>query len=133
MKKILLLTISILMVTALFAKVKASNPIPSYNVLVTNESTFQETISVLSSYAPSDEKRQMNVTNEGSAGNGNGPVGGGSSIAVYIYRLDQSVKLGPFVIPAGETLTVPIDGYNWGVFTQTNNPTYISVWTNDKP
>jgi len=53
MKKILLLTISILMVTAVFAKVKASNPIPSYNVLVTNESTFQETISVLSSYAPS--------------------------------------------------------------------------------
>jgi hypothetical protein len=131
MKKILFLAISILMVTAVFAKVKASNPIPSYNVLVTNESTFLESISILIIYAPSDEKREMNVTNEGSAGNGNGPVG--SFISVYIYRLDQSVKLGPFIIPAGETLTVPIDGYNWGVFTQTNNPTYMSVWTNDRP
>jgi len=130
MKKILLLTISILMVTAVFAKVKAANPIPSYNVPVANNAYFQENNSILGNYDPSKEKRDMNVSNDGTAGNGNGPVGGGSSIAVYIYRLDQSVKLGPFIIPAGETLTIPIDLNQWGVYTQTNNPTNVSVWTN---
>jgi len=130
MKKIFLLTISILMVTAVFAKAQGANPIPSYNVPVENKAYFQENNSILGNYDLSKEKRDINVSNDGSAGNGNGPVGGGSSIAVYIYRLDQSVKLGPFIVPAGETLTIPIDVYQWGVYTQTNNPTNVSVWTN---
>jgi hypothetical protein len=131
MKKILFLAISILMVTAVFAKVKAGNPIPSYNVPVTGLAYFQENNLSTSINAPSDEKRDMNVSNDGSAGNGNGPEG--SFISVYIYRLDQSVILGPFVIPNGKTLTVTIDEYRWGIYTQTNNQTYISVWTNDRP
>ena len=128
MKKIFLLTISILMVTAVFAQVKAANPITSYNVPVANKAYFQENNSILGNYNPNKEKRDMNVSNDGSGGNKNVPES--SAVTVYIYRLDQSVKLGPFIIPAGETLTIPIDVNQWGVYTQTNNPTNVSVWTN---
>ena len=128
MKKIFLLTISILMVTAVFAKAQGANPIPSYNVPVENKVYFQENNSILGNYNPNKEKRDMNVSNDGSGGNKNVPES--SAVTVYIYRLDQSVKLGPFIIPAGETLTIPIDLNQWGVYTQTNNPTNVSVWTN---
>ncbi len=129
MKKIFLLTISILMVTAVFAKAKGANPIPSYNVPVANNAYFQEDNSILGNYDPSKEKRDINVSNDG-AGSKSNVTNELSSITVYIYRLDQSVILGPFIIPAGETLTMPIDVYQWGVYTQTNNPTNVSVWTN---
>jgi hypothetical protein len=131
MKKILLLTISILMVTAVFArKGRAENPIPSYKVPVFNKSYFQEDSSKPSTYSPSDEKRDMNVSNEGSAG-GNRP--GSTSVIVYVYRLDGAIVLGPFEIPAGETRAIQIDGYRWGVIAQSNYPTLMSVWTSDQP
>ncbi len=129
MKKIFLITISILMVTAVFAKAKAANPIPSYNVPVSGSIFFQENNDHPGNYDPSKERRDINVSNDGSGTNR--PES--SVLTVYIYRLDQSIILGPFFVTAGETLTVPIDGYHWGVFTQTNSPTYVSVWTNDNP
>ena len=129
MKKILLLTISILMVTLTFAK--AGNPIPSYNVPISNKDYFVENNSMLTGYAPCDEKRDMNVSNDSP---GSSPIlaGGFSSskgdIAVYVYRLDLSIFLGPFIIGPGETLKVGIDGSLWGVSTQTSAPAFVSVW-----
>ena len=128
MKKIFLLTISILMVTAVFAKAQGANPIPSYNVPVENKAYFQENKLIPSNYDPSKERRDMNVSNGGPGGNKNVPES--SAVTVYIYRVDQSIVLGPFIVPAGETLTIQIDVYQWGVYTQTNNPTNVSVWTN---
>jgi hypothetical protein len=126
MKKIFLLTISILMVTAVFAKVKAANPIPSYNVTVTDRAYFQENTSTAGKDDPNKERRDINVSNDGSGTNRPESC----TLSVYIYRLDQSIVLGPFIVPVGEILTVPIDGYQWGVFTQTNTPTNVSVWMN---
>jgi hypothetical protein len=126
MKKILLLTLSILMVTAAFAKfAKAGNPIPSYNVPVSSKAYFQEANSVLVNYSPSDEKRDMNISNDTP---GNRPIGSGM-IQAYIYRLDQSIILGPFNVYLGETLTIPIDEYRWGVYIETKDDTFVSVWT----
>jgi len=129
MKKIFLLTISILMVNIVFAK--TGNPIPSYNFLLTSNATFQENNpgGPVNYNHPSDEKRDMDVTNGAS---GNGPTGG-CSIVVYIYRLDNSIVLGPYSVPSGQTLTVPIDGNAWGVAVSTNSPTYISVWADGNP
>lgn len=127
MKKILFFTILILIVSVVV--VKASNPIPSYNVPVTDKAYFQEDNSNLSTSGPIDGKRQMNVSNDGSPAT-NGPTGG-SSIVVYIYRLDNSIVLGPFVISEKQTLTVPIDENLWGVYTEPDFPTLVSVWTND--
>jgi hypothetical protein len=130
MKKIFLLTVSILMVTLAFAK--AGNPIPSYNVPVSNKDYFMEGTSTLNGYAPCDEKRDMNVSNDTPGSN---PIlaGGFSTskgnIAVFVYRLDMSITLGPFIIAPGQTLKVRIDGYPWGVSTETNAPGFVSVWT----
>lgn len=126
--KILLLTISILMVSAAF--VKAGNPIPSYNVPISNTAYFQEDNSLPSNYSPTKERRDMNVSNDTPGYMPNGT--GSGAIEVIIFRLDQSIVLGPFTIPAGEILTVPIDGERWGVAAQTIEPTYMSVWTDQQ-
>jgi hypothetical protein len=129
MKKILFLTISILMVSTAFSKVKGANPIPSYNVSLTDKAYFQENTATTLNYDPSKEKRDLNVSNDGAGSKSNG-TNELSSMTVYIYRLDQSIVLGPFIVPVGEVVTVPIDGNRWGVFTQTDQPTNASVWTN---
>jgi len=124
-RKILVLTFSLLMVTAVFAKAKAGNPIPSYNVMVPNSAYFQEqaVCSTPGWYSP--EKRDMNISNDTP---GNRPIGTGEMI-VYVFRLDGAVTLGPFMVYSGETLSVKIDGNAWGVSTQTNQPSLVSVWT----
>jgi hypothetical protein len=132
MKKIILLTISILMVSVAFAK--AGNPIPSYNVPISNKDYFVEDNSLPNAFAPCDEKRDMNISNDtpGSKQLGSGGFSSNSgNIAVYIYRLDQTIILGPYVLAPGEKLTIRIDGNLWGVTTQTNpnELAYVSVWT----
>jgi hypothetical protein len=130
MKKIIILSISILLVSTVFARrVKADNPIPSFNVPVTNTASFQEQVTGPSNYVPTDEKRDMNVEN---GAGGNRPVQGNGAITVYVYRVDHSVILGPFIVSPGQTIRVTIDGYRWGVYAQTENPTIMSVWTNSE-
>jgi hypothetical protein len=125
LKKIILLAISILMVSAVFAT--PGNPIPSFNFNLKNRANFQENNSSVINFGLNKERRDMNVSNDTP---GHGPGGYGSGrIEVIIYRLDLTVVLGPFIVTAGETLTVPIDQHQWGVFTRTNHNTIISVWT----
>jgi hypothetical protein len=125
MKKIILLAISILMVSAVFAN--PGNPIPSFNFNLRNKANFQENNSSIINFGLNKERRDMNVSNDTP---GHRPIGNGSGrIEVIIYRLDLTIVLGPFVVPAGETLTIPIDKHQWGVFARTNHQTIISVWT----
>jgi len=69
----------------------------------------------------------MNVNNGG--GNTYAPVA--SVITVYMYRLDLKKIEGPFLVPYGETISVPIDNQEWGVFVDAHAPTIVSVWIND--
>ena len=127
MKKILLLTISILTLTVVIAK--AGNPIPSFNVPVNNQAVFTEDPSG-DNNPPLYEKRDMNVQN-GTAGS-HRPIGhGNGTISVYVYRVDHSITLGPFTIPYGESIDVKIDGGRWGVSTITGFRDVVSVWTSD--
>jgi hypothetical protein len=127
MKKIILLSISIMMMSAVLAK--GQNPIPSYNVPVSKTASFAEDTSTPGGNIQKDEKRDVNVTNGAS---GNRPIQGAPVLVVYIYRLDHSIVLGPFAVPYGETITVTIDDFRWGVYAETTAPTYMSVWTNDQ-
>jgi uncharacterized protein YdeI (BOF family) len=129
MKKILLLTIMLFMVTVTFAK--QGNPIPSYNVSLSGKAIFQEdnSGSIALNNHPSYEKRDMNVTD---GGNSNGPVGG-SPVVVYFYRLDRTIVLGPYYLTAGQTMTVPIDNNPWGVSTISDSQTIVSVWADGSP
>jgi len=125
LKKSVLFVISILMVSAVFAG--SGNPIPSFNFHLRNSATFSENNSA--TLGQNVEKRDMNVSNNTPGGHRPGGFGS-NNIIVIIYRLDYSIVHGPFIVPAGETLTVPIDGHKWGVFVYSTHPTVISVWTN---
>lgn len=127
MKKIILLSISIMMMTAVLAK--GQNPIPSYNVPISKTASFSENQSI-GSGGYKDEKRDVDVSN-GASGN-NRPIQGSPVLTVYIYRLDHSVVQGPFTIPYGTTITVTIDDQRWGVYAEASAPTFMSVWTNDE-
>jgi hypothetical protein len=124
MKKILFLAVSFLMVSAIF--VRAGNPIPSINFQLKKTATFQEGIQGPNNNSFSDERRDMNVSNDGSGGNGHRPER--HAVKVYIYRLDGSKTKGPYFVGPGETLTVPIDGHQWGVYASSQHPSIISVW-----
>jgi hypothetical protein len=124
MKKIIILAISILVLGAF--TVKATNPIPSYNVHVFGQASFQETGSGLSTSSPGDEKRDLNIQNSG----GN-YCPGASVVTVLVYRLDMKKSQGPFVIADGETLSVPIDNQEWGVQMDSSRPVTVSVWANE--
>ena len=127
MKKIILLSISIMMMSAVLAK--GQNPIPSYNVPVSKTASFSEDTSTPIGNIQKDEKRDVNVTN---GATGNRPIQGAPVLTVYIYRLDHQIVLGPFYVPFGETITVSIDGNRWGVAAETTAPTLMSVYTNDE-
>jgi hypothetical protein len=128
LKKIILLAISIFMVSAVFAK--PVNPIPSFKFLLKNKDYFQETNLAINNFVLRPEKRDMNISNDTPGNKPNG-LGGSDGITVYVYRLDQSIILGPFIVHSGETLSVPIDGHLWGVFADSHHQTVISVWINN--
>ena len=125
MKRIILLAISVLMVSAVFAK--PGNPIPSYNFPLKNKAYFQETNSAINNFGLKPDKRDMNVSND-TPGSKNNGFGGSDEISFYVYRLDESITLGPFMVHPGETLSVPIDGKPWGVYADSHHQSVMSVW-----
>jgi hypothetical protein len=124
MKKILFLAFAFLMVSAIFAR--AGNPIPSFDYQLKKTASFQEGIQGPNNNSFSDERRDMNVSNDGSGGNGHGI--GRHSVIIFVYRLDGSKMKGPYFVDPGETVTVPIDGQPWGVYAYSPFPSIISVW-----
>ncbi|MCX6244519.1 MAG: hypothetical protein NTU98_07400 [Bacteroidetes bacterium] len=126
MKKIFLITISLFMIAA--TTLKAGNPIPSFNTPILGKAYFQEAPTGPGTANNQDEKRDMNVNNGG--GNTYAPTA--SVITVYIYRLDMKKIQGPFVVASDETISVQIDNQEWGVIVNTETPTTVSVWIDQK-
>ena len=125
MKKIILFSIAIVMMSAIIAKGQIA--IPSYNVPISKSASFAE-MTAASLNDQTKEKRDMNVSNGPS---GNRPIQTSPTVIVYVYRLDHSQIQGPFAIPYGQTISVPIDDQSWGVSAETDAPTYLSVWINN--
>ncbi|MGA3014342.1 MAG: hypothetical protein ABSD71_09945 [Bacteroidales bacterium] len=122
MKKILLLTVSILMVSVTFGQYS----IPSYNVPVTGTVVFVSPNTInANGTSPSliAEKRDVSVTNEGG---GNGPTGG--SLVFYVICTTQPIVLGPYTVGPGQTVSVPIDANQWNVSMYTSQTTLVNVW-----
>ena len=117
MKNLFLVVTFILMLCG-FQQTHAQQPIPSYNVSVKTRANFQES-------QPSRGKRNMNIKVQCS----------GISLAptcqatIWVYSLDGQTIFGPFTVSGGETLSVPIDGREWGVFVQTEDTITVDVWT----
>ena len=128
MKKILLFTFYVLMATIVFGQ--SNDPIPSFNVFVQGNVSFIESaVNINNNFNFSADKKDMNVSNDGTGTVPN--KGSGGSIIVVIYRLDNSISLGPYVVPAQQNLNVPIDNNPWGVSVVAVSPTYVSVWTDN--
>ncbi len=123
MKKFLF-TLSIL-VCSLYCQLSVSAqtsrpyPIPSFNVLVDPSAVFQETTN-------SNSKGKRNIKIHVSSPQKNDTT---SCFAnVMVYSLDLQDALGPFHIDCGETLSVPIDEREWGVYVISDTPVIVSVW-----
>jgi hypothetical protein len=125
MKKLFL--ISVLVCLAGLNQLFAANPIPSYNVLISNGKTsFQESVKQGAGGA-AKEKRQMNIETTVSTS----PTSGfGRAVAVaYVYQIVGHTTLGPFYIPVGQSIAVGIDETAWGVNIATPDAAFVSVWT----
>ena len=98
-------------------------PIPSYNILVSSPTLFQETAS-----ANTKEKRDVHIQV-----NCQGKSDTTCCASVILYTLDLETYLGPFRVCCGETIVVPIDEREWGVAVNSECQVNVSVWiTGDK-
>ena len=124
MKKVLLIAAFIIFtgLNGLVAQTYPINPIPSYNVALTNPTTgFKEMTHVV----PGREKREMDVVISSSST---------SPIPVYakvwVAKVDGSKMFGPYYIFLDHTLSVPIDHGQWGVIIKCDWAVDASVWIN---
>jgi hypothetical protein len=96
-------------------------PIPSYNVKVDGYVDFSQQHTVLKNN--SKQKKDVIIhLKSGSTENT------GCQATVWIYSLDQTSILGPFIMNCGETLVVGIDDREWGVLVNSEDDVIIDVW-----
>ncbi len=96
-------------------------PIPSYNVEFSGYADFREAYHEQN--APSGlEKREVNVEIKSSG------ASTPCSVRVWVYRLDQSITLGPYTAYCEQLLTVEIDENEWGVLIQSTTDVEADVY-----
>jgi len=120
--------ISLLMILTLGVGIhlQASEPIPSYNVLVKNTANFQE------------KNHQSDTPNSNMKGKRDmiiwAQVAGPSKtpVTISVYSLDMRDYLGPYILAGSGEISVPIDDRNWGTLVQCTDEWVVSVWTDDE-
>ena len=127
MKRTILMLWLLIAAGSLFAQQLNPYPIPSYDVPVDSASAcFTESARAMRS-GESLEKRQVHVTiiNNGAE---NPPC----EATVWIYSLDGLDVLGPYIVPCGGHLEVPIDDREWGVYVVTDDEILVDVWITEE-
>lgn len=104
--------------------------IPAYNVPVTQNTTFQQSIQIFKERPNGDRARktaQVDVETQ------NPPSSPNSAIAVVqLYSLDGQDVYGPYNVYENETLEVEIDDRAWGVqVLEVMDDSEMSVWITD--
>ena len=97
-------------------------PIPSFQVPVEGNAIFRENGNPANPI-PTEEKREIKVHVTTSDGSQN------CQATVWVYSLDHTSILGPYIVDCGETLTVEVDDRSWGVLVESENETIADVWT----
>ena len=129
MKKILFLTF--LFFVAQFSVARAEQPIPSYHARIYHMGNFREHNNGNGighnkfQIKSTKEKRDMEIQAATATG---GPK---SAAIIFVYSSDLKDIIGPLIINSGETLTIPVDDRDWGVFVTSEDHIYIDVWTSD--
>ena len=120
MKNIYLLVL--IAVAAFINPAKAQYPIPSYNVTVNGQATFEEKGQPILSPSGTDRTRQIVVHSTTLHMNASVPV-----ISVWFYSLDGENKYGPYTLD-GNYIIFEIDDRPWGVLIVTDREMLIDVW-----
>ena len=120
--------ICFLMILALGAgiHVQASKPIPSFKAKISNAANFQEKNTGCNAPMSGDlkGKRSMIIM-----ANVVGPAK--TPVIIWVYSLDLTTVLGPFVIFGDGQITVPVDDRDWGVIVQCTDKVEVSVYSED--
>ena len=127
MKKLLFLTL--LFFVFQLSLVRAEQPIPSYHARIyhmgnflEHNNGFERTPLIVKS---TKEKRDIEIQATVATGNPKGVA------IIYVYSSDMKDILGPFLVNSDETLSVPVDDREWGVFVISDNHIYVDVWTSE--
>jgi len=112
-----ILIIAMLLSTGLSGQNIPTYPIPSYNVPIVNYGNFVPALVLARN--PTKAKKEVNVTIHGSMG---------AYASVEVYSLDGFDVLGPYIVYAGDTLTVEIDEREWGVMIWSSFNIEADVW-----
>jgi hypothetical protein len=121
--------ICFLMILALGAgiHVNASKPIPSFKEKIYNVANFQEKNQGGNAPMSGDlkGKRAMIIV-----ANVVGPAK--TPVIIWVYSLDLTSILGPFVIFGDGQISVPVDDRNWGTVVQCTDKVEVSVYSEDQ-
>jgi hypothetical protein len=123
MKTTILLATFVLLtgISGLFAQNLQINPIPSYNVQISDLNTgFRE---LKSHGLPTREKRDMEVVISSSS---TSPIP--VFAKVWVVKENSGIILGPFTAFDNEQITVPIDNGQWSVVIRCAWDVNASVW-----
>jgi hypothetical protein len=126
MKKIFYITTLLLIFVGL--ELKATKPIPSYDVPIRNGANFQEKEEGGKGHdgtgtIGNDIKNKRDLDVRSTVPPGHMPV-----ITVWVYSLDGHDVLGPFTMYGNDFLVVSVDDREWGVAVQCVDKVYVSVW-----
>lgn len=97
----------------------AQYPIPSYKVEVNGRALFEE-MTTHKGKKDGNVKIQCNTVAEA-----------GCPVRVYFFTLDRTTVLGPYCVSCGETLTIPLDEREWGVYVESEIIVTVDVWFSD--
>lgn len=125
MKKILYLVLFLFL--AQITAVHAEQPIPSFKFRLYHMANFREHNqggghNPLKS-AGTKGKRDLNVVATSTSSTPTGQA------VIYIYSSDFKTIIGPLTISEGETISVPVDDREWGVFVVSDDHLYIDVFS----
>ncbi|MEI7501251.1 MAG: hypothetical protein WCK84_12500 [Bacteroidota bacterium] len=124
MKKLIPLFVFLTLLSmAMQAQTAKPYPIPSFKVAVDSGYARFEENAHLVKPDTSREKRDAHVKIIR-----NGPSIQPCQAQVWLYSLDGLDVLGPYTVACGATLTVEIDGREWGVLVQTSASVLVDVW-----
>lgn len=103
----------------------AQYSIPSYNVRVDGRAYFEDELG-------SRGKRSVSITEVCVGSLRSADTSEQRLSTIYVYTLDHSIILGPYYISCGETLIIPIDEGEWGVYVQTNLEVSMDIYFIDE-
>lgn len=124
MKNLLVTVIIAVAVMASFSKAKAQYAIPSFDVPVFVNTTFQDDAGVINNDGNSSrEERKLRVRVNTSKSSD------GSWVYISVYKLGSGLQMGPFKVEDDEEFSMNIDEGNWGISVlSVSDNCYLSVW-----